>query len=161
MACRLRCRPRRIFLLWESSPSRSIAVPAKRRLSSSRLTPNAESSPSGPSRAPDQHSLSPRFPRRGAARHHRERAERGSARSPLQGREQCPGGDRAKLLACLRDGSVRREIELDAQRASRSGAHATPSFYIEGGLLQGAPYTPDPMRQVLDSVYAVRTRASQ
>jgi len=74
---------------------------------------------------------------------------------------QRAGVDRAKLLACLRDGSVRKEIELDAQRASRSGANATPSFYIEGGLLQGAPYTPDPMRHLLDSVYAVRTRASQ
>ena len=68
---------------------------------------------------------------------------------------QRAGVDRPKLLACLNDGSVRKEIEL------RSGAHATPSFYIEGGLLQGAPYTPDPMRHVLDSVYAVRTRASQ
>jgi len=52
-------------------------------------------------------------------------------------------------------------VELDAQRAARSGAHATPSFYIEGGLLEGAPYTPDPMRHLLDSVYAVRTRSSK
>src|SRR3989441_6014719 len=74
---------------------------------------------------------------------------------------QRAGVDRTRLLACLNDGTVRKEIELDAQRANRSGARATPSFYIEGGLLQGAPYTPDPMRHVLDSVYAVRTRASQ
>ncbi len=74
---------------------------------------------------------------------------------------QRAGVDRAKLLDCLSDGSARKEVDLDAQRASRSGAHATPSFYIEGGLLQGAPYTPDPMRHLLDSVYAVRTRASQ
>jgi protein-disulfide isomerase len=74
---------------------------------------------------------------------------------------QRAGVDRARLLACLAEGSARKEVELDAQRASRSGADATPSFYIEGGLLKGAPYTPDPMRQVLDSIYAVRTRARQ
>lgn len=72
---------------------------------------------------------------------------------------QRAGVDRAKLLACVAEGSARKEVELDAQRASRSGADVTPSFYIEGGLLKGAPYTPDPMRQVLDSIYAVRTRA--
>ena len=82
-------------------------------------------------------------------------------RSTLVKIAQRAGVDRTKLLACLNDDSVRREIELDAQRATRSGAHATPSFYIEGGLLEGAPYTPDPMRHLLDSIYAVRTRASK
>ena len=71
------------------------------------------------------------------------------------------GVDRAKLRACIAEGTARKEVEADAQRALRSGAHATPSFYIEGGLLEGAPYTPDPMRQVLDSIYAVRTRSNQ
>jgi protein-disulfide isomerase len=80
-------------------------------------------------------------------------------RSTLVKIAQRAGADRARLLACLNDGSVRKEVELDAQRASRSGASATPSFYIEGGLLQGAPYTPDPMRHLLDSIYALRTRA--
>jgi protein-disulfide isomerase len=74
---------------------------------------------------------------------------------------QRAGADRGTLRACLADGSARKEVELDAQRAGRSGADVTPSFYIEGGLLKGAPSTPDPMRQVLDSVYAVRTRARQ
>ena len=71
---------------------------------------------------------------------------------------QRAGVNRTKLRACLAEGSVRTEVELDAQRATRSGARATPSFYIEGGLLEGAPYTPDPMRHLLDSVYAVRTK---
>jgi protein-disulfide isomerase len=70
---------------------------------------------------------------------------------------QRAGADRGKLVACLNAGEARKEVELDAQRASRSGARATPSFYIEGGLLEGAPYTPDPMRHLLDSIYAVRT----
>ena len=73
---------------------------------------------------------------------------------------QRAGVDRGKLVACLNGGEARKEVEVDAQRAARSGARATPSFYIEGGLLEGAPYTPDPMRHVLDSIYAVRTRAT-
>jgi protein-disulfide isomerase len=71
---------------------------------------------------------------------------------------QRAGVNRAKLVACLDGGTVRAEVELDAQRAARSGARATPSFYIEGGLLQGAPSTPDAMRRLLDSVYTVRMR---
>jgi protein-disulfide isomerase len=67
------------------------------------------------------------------------------------------GADRAKLVTCVKGGTARTEVELDAQRAARTGARATPSFYIEGGLLEGAPYTPDPMRRMLDSVYAART----
>jgi protein-disulfide isomerase len=72
---------------------------------------------------------------------------------------QRAGVDRGKLKACLQSETVRAEVERDAERAKRAGARATPSFYIEGGLMEGAPYTPDPMRQVLDSVYAARTRA--
>ncbi len=82
-------------------------------------------------------------------------------RSTLVKIAQRAGVDRGNLRACLADGSARKEVELDAQRAGRSGADMTPSFYIEGGLLKGAPYTPDPLRQVLDSIYAVRTRARQ
>jgi len=73
---------------------------------------------------------------------------------------QRAGVDREKLVACLNGGDARKEVETDAQRATRSGARATPSFYIEGGLLEGAPYTPDPMRHLLDSIYTVRTRAA-
>ena len=74
---------------------------------------------------------------------------------------QRAGVDRTKLRACLADGGARKEVDGDTQRALRSGARATPSFYIEGGLLQGAPYTPDPMRHLLDSIYAVRTHSNQ
>ncbi|HXO84541.1 MAG TPA: thioredoxin domain-containing protein [Gemmatimonadales bacterium] len=83
------------------------------------------------------------------------------ARDTLVALAQRAGADRAKLLACVNGGSARPEVELDAQRATRTGARATPSFYIEGGLIEGAPYTPDPMRRVLDSVYAARTRPRQ
>lgn len=67
------------------------------------------------------------------------------------------GADRPKLVACLQSGEARAEVEKDAGLAARTGAHSTPSFYIEGGLLQGAPSTPEPMRRLLDSVYAART----
>jgi len=93
--------------------------------------------------------------------HQDEWAKLAQPRTTLVKIAQRAGVDRTKLLACLNDGSVRKEIELDAERANRSGARATPSFYIEGGLLQGAPYTPDPMRHLLDSIYAVRTGASK
>jgi protein-disulfide isomerase len=82
-------------------------------------------------------------------------------RTTLVALAQRAGVDRAKLLTCLADPSVRREVEQDAQRALRSGANSTPSFYIEGGLMRGAPYTPEPMRRLLDSIYAVRTRPSK
>jgi len=93
--------------------------------------------------------------------HQDDWAKLAQPRAPLVKIAQRAGVDRTKLLACLAEGSARKEVELDAQRAARSGAHATPSFYIEGGLLEGAPYTPDPMRHLLDSIYAVRTRASK
>jgi len=93
--------------------------------------------------------------------HQDEWAKLAQPRTTLVTIAQRAGVDRTALLACLNDGTVRKEIELDAQRASRSGARATPSFYIEGGLLQGAPYTPDPMRHLLDSIYAVRAGASK
>lgn len=70
---------------------------------------------------------------------------------------QRAGVDRTKLLACLKGGAARSRVAKDTQNAQRSGARSTPSFYIEGRLIEGAPYTPDPMRQILDSVYAART----
>ena len=74
---------------------------------------------------------------------------------------QRAGVNRTKLVACLDSATVRPEIEQHAQRAMRAGANATPSFYIEGGLLQGSPATPEPMVRILDSIYTARTRATQ
>ncbi len=57
------------------------------------------------------------------------------------------------LLACLESPETRKRVRADAEGAARSGASSTPTFYIEGGLLEGAqPITV--FRQVLDSVYA-------
>jgi protein-disulfide isomerase len=67
------------------------------------------------------------------------------------------GAKRATLLACLRSDSTRAAVEDDARRAQRAGARATPSFYIHGGLLEGAPANPAGFRLLLDSVYRART----
>ena len=65
--------------------------------------------------------------------------------------------DRDSVAACLRSGATRTLIESDARGSIRSGARSTPSFYIEGGLLRGA-YPIEVFRQVLDSIYAEKTR---
>ena len=62
------------------------------------------------------------------------------------------GLDRAQLLECLTTKATRPEVEGDAERAARAGARRTPTFYIEGGLLEGAAPV-EVFRQVLDSVY--------
>jgi protein-disulfide isomerase len=60
------------------------------------------------------------------------------------------------LLTCLEAPETLQAVQADAQGAARSGAGSTPTFYIEGGLLEGAvPLSV--FRQVLDSVYAVKT----
>jgi len=66
------------------------------------------------------------------------------------------GLDRRALTACLASGAARAEVEQDARRAARSGARATPTFYIEGGLLTGAGPV-EFYRRVLDSIYAAKT----
>jgi protein-disulfide isomerase len=60
------------------------------------------------------------------------------------------------LLTCLEAPETVQAVQADAEGAARSGAGSTPTFYIEGGLLEGAvPLSV--FRQVLDSVYAVKT----
>lgn len=87
-------------------------------------------------------------------------ARHAQPRSMLVALAQRAGTDRAKLLACLDARATQAEVEKDARLAARAGARATPSFYIEGGLLEGAPLTPDPLRRLLDSIYTARTRGA-
>jgi protein-disulfide isomerase len=66
------------------------------------------------------------------------------------------GLSKPALLTCLESPETLNGVRADAEGASRSGATSTPTFYIEGGLLEGA----QPLavfRQVLDSVYAAKT----
>ena len=63
---------------------------------------------------------------------------------------------KSTLISCLESPETVNRVRADAEGAARSGATSTPTFYIEGGLLEGA----QPLavfRQVLDSVYLVRT----
>jgi protein-disulfide isomerase len=66
------------------------------------------------------------------------------------------GLSKKALLACLEAPETMQAVQADAEGAARSGASSTPTFYIEGGLLEGAvPLSV--FRQVLDSVYAVKS----
>lgn len=88
-------------------------------------------------------------------------AKLGDPRPALVTLARRAGVDQTKLVTCLDSGIVRAEVQQDAERSVRSGANATPSFYIEGGLLQGAPSTPEPMVRILDSIYTARTRPNK
>jgi protein-disulfide isomerase len=60
------------------------------------------------------------------------------------------------LLDCLETPATLNAVQADAEGAARSGATSTPTFYIEGGLLEGAQPL-NVFKQVLDSVYAEKT----
>jgi protein-disulfide isomerase len=62
------------------------------------------------------------------------------------------------LVACVSSRATVEEIARDAQGAERAGATATPSFYIEGGLADGA-IPPEDFSRILDSVYRAKTGA--
>lgn len=65
---------------------------------------------------------------------------------------------RPALLACLQAPATRQEIEEEGQSSVRAGARATPSFWVEGGLIEGAPpYAL--LKAVLDSIYRAKTSA--
>ncbi len=66
------------------------------------------------------------------------------------------GLDHARLVACLTSKEAQADVAADAQRAARAGARSTPTFYIEGGLLEGAAPV-EVFRQVLDSIYRAKT----
>jgi protein-disulfide isomerase len=66
------------------------------------------------------------------------------------------GLDRAKLARCVTSQATAPEVEADAARARRAGARSTPTFYIEGGLIEGAPPI-GVLRVVLDSIYQAKT----
>jgi len=65
------------------------------------------------------------------------------------------GANRDALASCVRDGATRALVRSDAEGAVRSGAHSTPTFYIEGGLVVGAQPI-EVFRTVLDSIVRVK-----
>ena len=65
------------------------------------------------------------------------------------------GLPRDSLTACLQGHEMEERVAGDAASASRAGARATPSFYIEGAMISGA-YPVNAFRHVLDSIYAAK-----
>jgi protein-disulfide isomerase len=65
------------------------------------------------------------------------------------------GTDSASMARCAASDASRAAVQADSTAAARAGAHGTPTFYIEGGLIAGdAPV--EVFREVLDSVYKSR-----
>ncbi len=64
--------------------------------------------------------------------------------------------DRTAIQRCIDDGTGQALVRSDAQGSQRSGAKSTPSFYVEGGMMEGLlPISA--WRRVLDSIIAVKT----
>jgi protein-disulfide isomerase len=70
------------------------------------------------------------------------------------------GLSKKSLLACLQNPETRKSLQAEAEGAQRAGAKSTPSFYIEGGLLEGA-LPVEVFQQILDSVYAAKTAGTR
>ena len=66
------------------------------------------------------------------------------------------GLSRDAIVECMRSGAMRAIVQRDADGASRSGAHSTPSFWIEGGILAGAQPI-EVFRPILDSIIRAKT----
>lgn len=61
------------------------------------------------------------------------------------------------MMKCLTSGVGAAIVKDDATGADRSGAHSTPSFYIEGGMMAGAQPI-EVFRKVLDSIYLAKRK---
>ncbi len=89
-------------------------------------------------------------------RHQPQWATLASPRAYLLALGDSAGLDRALLARCVASRATAADVRADAERARRSGATSTPTFYIEGALLEGAaPVTV--FRAVLDSIYRSKT----
>lgn len=89
-------------------------------------------------------------------RHQDEWAPLASPRAYLLGLGDSVGLERATFVRCVTSGASSAEVQADAERAHRSGATSTPTFYIEGALLEGAAPVAV-FRTVLDSIYQSKT----
>jgi protein-disulfide isomerase len=70
------------------------------------------------------------------------------------------GASHARIAPCVTSGATRPGVDADREAANRAGAMATPTFYIEGGLIDGAAPL-DAFREVLDSIYRIKTAAKR
>jgi protein-disulfide isomerase len=89
-------------------------------------------------------------------RHQQQWAALASPRAYLLALGDSAGLDSARLTQCVASGATAAEVARDAERARRSGATSTPTFYIEGALLEGAAPA-SVFRAALDSIYRSKT----
>ena len=69
------------------------------------------------------------------------------------------GAPRDSIVSCLQKQETRALIQSEANSAARSGVSSTPTVFLEGaGLLKGAAPL-ETYRQILDSLWKVRTGA--
>jgi protein-disulfide isomerase len=64
-----------------------------------------------------------------------------------------------EMNSCLQSGRGSSMVKDDVAGAQKSGVRSTPSFYIEGGIMEGAQPTAV-FRHILDSVYKAKTKKS-
>lgn len=64
--------------------------------------------------------------------------------------------ERDELVQCFDTGQVRDLIIAEAQMNWRAGVRSTPSFIVEGALLEGAAEM-DTWKPLLDSIYTVKS----
>ena len=83
-------------------------------------------------------------------------AARQDAHASLLALAESAGVNRARLAACMSSGTTRPAIAADTAAAHRAGARTTHTFFIEGGLIEGAAPI-EVFREVLDSVYQSKT----
>jgi len=88
--------------------------------------------------------------------HQGEWAPLASPRSYFLALSDSLGLGRDSFARCVTSGATAASVRADAERAHRAGATATPSFYIEGALLEGAAPV-EVFRAVLDSIYQSKT----
>ncbi len=89
-------------------------------------------------------------------RHQEEWAKLAEPRPSFLALGDSAGLRRGRLASCLASPDAASDVAADAERAVRAGARSTPTFYIEGALLEGAA----PLavfRTVLDSIYRSKT----
>jgi protein-disulfide isomerase len=65
------------------------------------------------------------------------------------------GVEHVPLLRCVTSRATLDAIASETQGSVRAGANATPSFYIEGGLAEGAISAPQ-FSRILDSIYRLK-----
>ena len=89
-----------------------------------------------------------------------EWAPRARAERYLVALADSAGTDHAKLSQCLATKASAAAVEADIAAAARAGARSTPTFYIEGGLIEGAAPVAV-FRELLDSIYRSRTTTAR